>query len=489
MPTGAPGPHGPAAAQQLETRAGTGPERTPAWNPAPPAPSRTRSAAPPGTRRRGARESRASTRARAGGSPRPAGRGSERGRQEGPPEPGPGYGALGRRGKRRVGGEGEGKGTRERGAPGSGRKGPERGGGGAGEQQGWRGGGFPRRPRRLPRPAGTPSSKQRRLRRRRALRSGPPPVRPRRTKAPPHDPRPPGAPRFPEPCPRRPAPRRTTRSPAARRAQVPGALPPAPRAPPHSQDGGLRRHGGHGLQQQMHAAHRGAEAEAAARTPVGRPGGDLGQRPPAPAQHERQQAGARGAHGHDPRRSGRSGARTDSEGPGASTAGSGLRPPAAQARPTSQLCAGGGGRQLCTCARLRPSRPHLPEGRGGARTSGPERGGGAVPAAEDRLGPQGPVPGPRSRSGASPSGRCHTCAIGAFVVSENTVRGLRKFQAGFQALSLSLPSPPFSRPLLPPRLSPSLCFCLAVSGRPAPRQAAAGSEPGVGLPARAHEAC
>lgn len=88
------------------------------------------------------------------------------------------------------------------------------------------------------------------------------------------------------------------------------------------------------------------------------------------------------------------------------------------------------------------------------------------------MGPRGPVPGPRSRSGASPSGRCHTCAIGAFVVSENTVRGLSKFQAGFQALSLSLPSLPFSRPLPPLRLSPSLCFCLAVSRRPASRQAA-----------------
>lgn len=94
------------------------------------------------------------------------------------------------------------------------------------------------------------------------------------------------------------------------------------------------------------------------------------------------------------------------------------------------------------------------------------------------MGPRGPVPGPRSRSGASPSGRCHTCAIEAFVVSENTLRGLRKFQAGFQALSLSLPSLPFSRPLPPPRLSPSLFLsgCLSETCLQTSRW---GSEPGV----------
>lgn len=363
---------------QLERRVPVAPPRRPSWRRgrgraprAHPLGTRLRprlpalSAAPPGTRRRGARESRAPTRARLSAPRRTRVR--EGGVRRAPPEPGQGYGAWGRRGKRRVGGEGEGKGTRERGAPGSGSRGPEQGGGGSGEHQGQRGGGLSPAAPTTPPAAGTPSSKQRRLRRRRALRSGPPPVRPRRTKAPPHDPRPPGAPRFPEPCPRRPAPRHTTRSPAARRAQVPGALPPAPRAPPHSQDRGLRRHGGHGLQQQMHAAHRGAEAQAAARTPVARPGGDLGQRPPARAQNKCQQAGARGAHGHDPRRAGRLGARTDSEGP--------ARPPPAPdcARPPPRRgplpsCAPGAGGASCAHARgsalPAPTSPRAGAGRG-----------------------------------------------------------------------------------------------------------------------------
>lgn len=127
-----------------------------------------------------------------------------------------------------------------------------------------------------------------------------------------------------------------------------------------------------------------------------------------------------------------------------------------------------------------PFPPPPPRGPGRGEDLLPERGGRAAPAAADRLGPRGPAPGPRSRSGASPSGRCHTCAIEAFVVSENTLRGLRKFQAEFQALSLSLPSLPFSRPLPPPRLSPSLCFCLAVSRRPASRQAAGDQSQGSG---------
>lgn len=120
--------------------------------------------------------------------------------------------------------------------------------------------------------------------------------------------------------------------------------PASPSVPgPHSQDGGLRRHGGHGLQQQMHAAHGGTEAQAAAWTACPLLGGDHRHGPPGEAQHERQQAAARGAHGHG-RRRGRALARVDSSGGGlGGRVHRRLPTEPSGPRPTSQLCAGGGG--------------------------------------------------------------------------------------------------------------------------------------------------
>lgn len=374
MPTGAPGPSGPAAAPQLETRAGTGPARTPARNPAPPAPSRTRSAplpergageperaarppgpgpealcAPPDAGQRGG--ARRASRSRDGGTAARAGGGSieseERGR-------GKERGRGGRRAPGAGGPRGAGKSRRASGPAGLGAfpggsddspgppglRAPNKGGSGGGalcaqvRPPSGHGGQRPRRT--IPGRPARPDSRS------------PAPGAPRPAARP--GPRPPGAPRFPGPW---------------------------PRAPPHSQDRGLRRHGGHGLQQQMHAAHRGAEAQAAAGTPVARPGGDLGQRPPARAQNECQQAGARGAHGHDPRRAGRLGARTDSEGP--------ARPPPAPdcARPPPRRgprpsCAPRAGGASCAHARgsalPAPTSPRAGAGRGPpARSAAPGR--------------------------------------------------------------------------------------------------------------------
>lgn len=89
----------------------------------------------------------------------------------------------------------------------------------------------------------------------------------------------------------------------------PPSLPRAAAAAPagYSQDGGLGRHGGDALQHQMHAAHRGAEAEAAAGAPHApalrrRLRGGGGEEPLAAEQQQQQQAepggGRRFAPGH-----------------------------------------------------------------------------------------------------------------------------------------------------------------------------------------------
>lgn len=163
------------------------------------------------------------------------------------------------------------------------------------------------------------------------------------------------------------------------RPRPPDSPHPGPPRPAHSQDGGLRRHGGHGLQQQMHAPHRAAEAEAAARAPHARLLGARGQHPPAAAQHERQQTGARGAHGHGLGAQRRWPHPPVAEGPARPPPAPDCARPPSRPRPTSQLC---GGRGAASCAHARGSSLPTPT------SPGPGRG-------EDlrlRVGPLRPPP-------------------------------------------------------------------------------------------------
>ena len=170
------------------------------------------------------------------GSPRPAGRGSERGASGGPPrsrDRGTAPGAGGGSAESEERGRGKERGRGGRRAPGAG--GPSRAGEDRASIRASGAGGFPRRPRRLPRPRGLrapnkggsgggarcaqvrpPSGHggQRPLRTipgrpARPDSRSPAPGAPRPATRP--GPRPPGAPRFSGPCPRRPAPRRTHR--------------------------------------------------------------------------------------------------------------------------------------------------------------------------------------------------------------------------------------------------------------------------------------
>lgn len=217
----------------------------------------------------------------------------------------------------------------------------------------------------------------------RALRPGPPSApRPGRTKA--RGPPPPAA------C---------GRAPAHARPCGPGPPPPAPRALTGWRSAAPRR-------------ARPPAADACTAPCCGSTGSGSGTPRPAsgrprsapPSRSTARAPANRGARGARPwpRRATTLAAPTGRGGPGASPTGSGLRPPALPAAAHVPAVRGAGGRQLCTCARLLPSHPHLP--RAGAGRGPPAARRAAAPPSPPRGSPG--CGGDEGEPGSSPG-----CAV------------------------------------------------------------------------------